>query len=91
MAVVVAAPCVKVVAVGVAVEVLAVVLGAIVVASVVALGRDGALDMAWISFLHVYNTVTSLMLTHLTDLARAFDVDFAINTEWGERRLITMG
>ena len=56
---------------------------AIVVASVVALGRDGDLDVAWISFLHIYDTVTSLMLTHLTDLARAFDVDFAVNTEWG--------
>ena len=48
-----------------------------------ALGRDSALDMAWMSFLHVYNTVTGLMLTHITDLARAFDVEFAINTEWG--------
>ena len=52
-------------------------------ASAVALGRDGDLDVAWISFLHIYDTVTSLMLTHLTDLARAFDVEFAVNTEWG--------
>ena len=53
------------------------------VANAVALGRDGDLDVAWLSFLHIYDTVSTLMRTHLTDLARAFDVDFAVNTQWG--------
>ena len=54
-----------------------------VVAHAVALGKGGDVDVAWLSFLHIYDTVSGLMRTHLTDLARAFDVDFAVNTQWG--------